>query len=111
MPIKTNHICACCGKKYYACNYCDRNGYKWLACSPECFAKVAWKYGTKYAKYKPQRTDMTDEEIDEMMSKPIEEVKKESEAELADYKDELKQIGFEGVTDLINEKLEREGNL
>ena len=100
-----NHVCAYCGKAYYACNYCDRTGYKWLACSPECFAEVAWKYGSQYAHLKPQRTDMTDEEIDEMMNKPLEQVRQESAEELSDYKDELEQIGFDGVVDLINREM------
>ena len=104
---KPNHVCACCGKQYYACNYCDRTGYKWLACSPECFAKVAWKYSTKYEHLKPNRTDMNDEEIEEMMNKPLEEVKKESEEELSDYKEELAQVGFDGVVDLINREMEK----
>lgn len=109
MPLpKPNHRCACCGKEYYACNYCDRTGYKWLACSQECFAKVAWKYGAKYAHLKPQRTDMTEEQIDELMKKPIEQVKAESLEELKDYREEIEQIGFNGVVDLINKELDEQ---
>ena len=111
MPKKPNHVCACCGKAYYACNYCDRTGYKWLACSPECFAKVAWRFGSKYAKYKPQRTDMTDEEIEDMLNKPLEQVKAESELELIEYKDELDEIGFNGVMDLINREIDEKEEL
>ena len=103
---KPNHVCACCGKLYYACNYCDRTGYKWLACSPKCFAEVAWKYGVANAPRKPQRIDKTEEEIKEMMNQPLEQVKAESEAELSDYKDELEQIGFDGVVDLINREMD-----
>ena len=104
MPAKKpNHICACCGKEYYACNYCDRTGYKWLACSPECYEKVV--ITTPPQIKRPQRTDMTDEEIDEMMNKPLEQVRQESAEELSDYKDELEQIGFDGVVDLINREM------
>lgn len=107
MPTpKPNHICANCGKSYYACNYCDRTGYRWLACSPECFKQVAWKHGTKYYHLKPQRTDLTDEQINELLEKPIEEVRRESLAQLSDYKTEIEQIGFDGVVDLINRELD-----
>lgn len=88
-----NHTCACCGKRYYACNYCDKTGYKWLACSPECFNKVAWKYGAKYAHLKPKEEE-------------IEEIKKQSEIDLSDYADELKEIGFDGVMYIINKENE-----
>ena len=113
MPLpKANHICANCGKHYYACNYCDRNrsdkSYRWLACSPECFAKIAWKYGLKYEHLKPQRTDLTEKELDELMNKPLDQVAQETIEELKDYADEISQIGFDGVVDLINKEMDKE---
>lgn len=109
---KTNHVCAYCGKHYYACNYCDRNksnkSYRWLACSPECYNKVIWRYGGERTDLKPQRTDMSEAQIDELMNKPLEQVKQETLEELKDYKDEIEQIGFDGVVDLINKEMNSE---
>ncbi len=51
---------------------------------------------------------MTEEQIDELMEKPIEQVKEESLKELEDYKEEIEQIGFEGVVDLINKELDEQ---
>lgn len=109
MPLpKPNHKCAYCGKEYYACNYCDRTDYRRFACSQECFAKVAWKFGAKYAHLRPQRTDMTEEQIDDLMEKPIEQVKAESLEELKDYREEIEQIGFNGVVSMINKELDEQ---
>lgn len=33
-----NHTCQKCGKRYYACPDCERNGsWRAIACSPECY--------------------------------------------------------------------------
>ena len=72
---------------------------------------MAWKYGSKYEYLKPQRTDMSDEEIEEMLNKPLEQVRAESELELKEYKDELDEIGFDGVMDLINREIDEKEEL
>ncbi|MBO7461955.1 MAG: hypothetical protein J6T96_05110 [Bacteroidales bacterium] len=54
---------------------------------------------------------MTDEEIEDMLNKPLEQVKAESELELIEYKDELDEIGFNGVMDLINREIDEKEEL
>ena len=37
---ENNHFCRTCGKEYYACPDCEKNGlWKSIACSFECYTK------------------------------------------------------------------------
>lgn len=111
MEREPNHICVNCGKAYYACDYCDRSSYRRVACSVECFEESGWKYIVGCKDPKSTRTDLTQEQKEELDKKPIEEVRAKSEAELFDYSEQLKEIGFEGVMDIINNEIEEsEGN-
>ena len=91
--MKPNHICKNpeCRKKYYACNYCSRTlNWRSVACSFECYQKytdlvIAERSKGKTIEVKPERTDMTEKEVDELMERPIEEVFEETKEELKDF--------------------------
>ena len=106
--IKPNHICKNpeCRKAYYACNYCDRTlTWKSVACSKECYQKytdlvIAERTKGKTVSVKPERTDMTEKEVDELLEQPIEDVLKETKEELKDYVSEEKQASFMNPKDV-----------
>ena len=112
--IKPNHICKNpeCRKAYYACNYCDRTlTWKSVACSDECYQKytdlvIADRTKGKTVSVKPERTDMTEKEIDKLLEQPIEDVLKETKEELKDYVSEDGSLNITEAVDDINEKLE-----
>ena len=112
--MKPNHICKNpeCRKKYYACNYCSRTlSWRSVACSPECYQKytdlvIAERSKGKTIEVKPERTDMTEKEIDELLEQPIEDVLKETKEELKDYVSEDGSLNITEAVDDINEKLE-----
>lgn len=99
-------------KKYYACDACDRTSYRVIACCPECYAEIMRirqkNAEAKAVVLKPERLDKTEDEINEIMTAPIEEVEKRSKEELSDYADELETVGLERVVDMINEKIDAE---
>lgn len=53
----------------------------------------------------PERTDMTDEQMQELMDKPIEDVMEMTKEELRDYADDMAAKGLGGTIDLINEEI------
>jgi len=59
----------------------------------------------KSVNFLPERTDMTDEQLDELMGKPVEEAIEMTKEELKDYADDVENIGFGGTVDMINEEL------
>ena len=80
--IKANHICKNpeCRKEYYACDYCT-NTLSWrsVACSFECFQKytdlvIAERSKGKIVNVVPERIDMNENEVLELMNRPTEEV-------------------------------------
>ena len=109
--LKPNHICRNPNchrgedggpKHFYACDYCNRTqSWRSRFCCFECFVEAK-----NEGPLKPKRTDKTDEEIEELMKKPIEEVKKDTLEELADYKDYLEENGLNKTIDFINEEIE-----
>lgn len=113
--IKANHICKNpeCRKHYYACNFCDRNNnWKSVACSFSCYQKymdlvIAERSKGKVVEVKPERTDMTEKEVDVLLESPIEKVLEDTKEELKDY------VGFDGSIDInkavedVNYKLEK----
>ena len=105
MAIKLNHTCANCRKRYYACDYCDRTSYLRLACSPECYAAVV---EAAKANNFTSRTDKTKDEIDVLSKKPLEEVYKESVAEISEVIPGVEAIGIEQAVEIINETLKSE---
>ena len=58
----------------------------------------------------PKRTDMTTEEVRELVNAPTEEVVVYTKKELADYSDELDSLGLNGTIDLINGENNANGN-
>ena len=113
--IKPNHICKNpeCRKKYYACNYCSRTlSWRSVACSPECYQKytdlvIAERSKGKTVEVKPERTDMTEKEVDELMERPVEEVFEETKEELKDFADIDGNVNFAKAVDEINKELDK----
>lgn len=87
-----------CRKPFYACAYCTRtNAWRAVACSIECFnAYTEQVMAARAAKKKinllPDRTDMTDEQMAELMAKPIDEVMEMTREELKDYSGSIAEI-------------------
>ena len=113
--MKPNHICKNpeCRKKYYACNFCDKNKtWRSVACSFECYQKytdlvIAERSKGKTVEVKPERTDMTEKEVDELMERPIEEVFEETKEELKDFADIDGNVNFAKAVDEINKELDK----
>ena len=114
--IKPNHICKNpeCRKKYYACNFCDKNRtWRSVACSFECYQKytdlvIAERSKGKTVEVKPERTDMTEKEVDELLKRPIEDVLEETKEELKDFADIDGNVNFAKAVDEINENFEKQ---
>ena len=114
--IKPNHICKNpeCRKNYYACNYCSRTlNWRSVACSFECYQKytdlvIAERSKGKTVEVKPERTDMTEKEVDELLKRPIEEVLEETKEELKDFADIDGNVNFAKAVDEINENFEKQ---
>lgn len=112
---KANHICKnpLCKKAYYACDYCDRTqNWKSVACSRECYnayENMVIEARTKGVKVntKPNRTDMTEKEVDELLSKPVEEVLQKTKEDLKDYVDEIGNLNVIEAVDKINEEINK----
>lgn len=57
-----NHTCKYCGKKYYACNYCDSiASWKSACCSIECFQE----YVKLVEKERNKSNRVVEEEVNE----------------------------------------------
>ena len=114
--IKPNHICKNpeCRKNYYACNYCSRTlNWRSVACSFACYQKytdlvIAERSKGKTIEVKPERTDMTEKEVDELLKRPVEEVLEETKEELKDFADIDGNVNFAKAVDEINENFEKQ---
>lgn len=117
--MKPNHVCknAHCPhgvngepKHYYACNYCDKaNQWRSMACCIECYDEymkqiVEARAANKKVNLLPERTDMTQEEVQELLEQPIEEVLEQTKEELKDYLDEGNTVAeaIEQINDEID---------
>ena len=113
--IKPNHICKNpeCRKNYYACNFCDKNqNWRSVACSFACYQKytdlvIAERSKGKAVEVKPERTDMTEKEVNELLERPIEEVVEETKEELKDFADIDGNVNFAKAVDEINKELDK----
>lgn len=113
--IKPNHICKNpnCRKLYYACNFCDKsNNWRSVACSLDCFKEytdLVIEERTKGKKnvMKPERTDMTEKEVDELLNKPLEVVLQETKEQLKEYANEDGTIDFKNAVDEINKNIDK----
>ena len=113
--IKANHICKNpeCRKHYYACNYCSKTlNWRSVACSFACYQKymdlvIAERSKGKDVEVKPERTDMTEQEVDALMEAPIEEVIEKSKEDLKDFADINGDVDFAKAVDEINRELDK----
>lgn len=113
--IKANHICKNpeCRKHYYACDYCGRSqNWRSVACSFACYQKymdlvIAERSKGKDVEVKPERTDMTEQEVDALMEAPIEEVIEKTKEELKDFADIDGNVDFAKAVDEINRELDK----
>lgn len=113
--MKPNHICKNpeCRKHYYACNYCDKsNNWRSVACSFKCYQKymdlvIAERSKNKKVTTIPERTDMTEKEVKELLNKPTEVVLEETKEQLKDYVGTDGSINFAKTVDEINEDLDK----
>ena len=113
--IKPNHICKNpeSRKAYYACNFCDKNqNWRSVACSFACYQKytdlvIAGRSKGKTIEVKPERTDMTEKEVDELLKRPVEEVLEETKEELKDFADIDGNVNFAKAVDEINRELDK----
>ena len=114
--IKANHICKNpeCRKHYYACDYCSRSlNWRSVACSFACYQKymdlvIAERSKGKDVEVKPERTDMTEQEVDALMEAPIEEVIEKTKEDLKDFADINGNVDFAKAVDEINRELNTE---
>ena len=97
---------------YYSCRYCLRVGnWRSFACCLECYQE--WQKLIEESRSKgkavittSERTDITPEQHDEIMSTPIEDVKKYTvDIELSDYKDAITEEGIGATIDKINDDI------
>lgn len=113
--IKPNHICRNpeCKKAYYACNFCDKSqNWRSVACSFACYQKymdlvIAERSKGKTIEVKPERTDMTEKQVDALLDAPVETVLEETKAELADFADIDGNVDFAKAVDEINRELDK----
>lgn len=113
--IKANHICKNpeCRKKYYACDFCGRTlNWRSVACSFACYQKyidlvIAERSKGKDVEVKPERTDMTEQEVDALMETPIEEVIEKTKEDLKDFADINGDVDFAKAVDEINRELDK----
>lgn len=113
--IKPNHICKNpeCRKHYYACNYCSKTlNWRSVACSFACYQKymdlvIAERSKGKDIEVKPERTDMTEQEVDALMEAPIEEVIEKTKEDLKDFADINGDVDFAKAVDKINRELDK----
>lgn len=121
--FKPNHICKNRNckkgvdggrKHYYACDYCTRTkSWKSVACSYECYEEyvnqvIEARSKDNNVSITPERTDLTENEVNELMEKPVEEVLEKSKKDLIEYADFDGNVDFEKTIDAINEEIDKE---
>lgn len=98
-------------KHYYACRYCTHTeNWRAMACSWECYMEYQAQLIEARSKNEPvdlipERTDMTRDEVVELISLPTEQVVEETLEELADELEEHPTMGFDEIVDSINEAM------
>lgn len=113
--MKPNHICKNpkCKKNYYACNFCDRNlNWRSVACSFPCYQKymdlvIEERTKGKNVELKPERTDMSEQEVDVLMNSPIEIVIEKTKEDLKEFADIDGNVNFAKAVDEINKELDK----
>lgn len=100
-------------KHFYACLSCLRS-QRWKAycCCIECYeeyTKIVLESRRKdHEAILPERTDMTKDEVKQVMQKPVEEIDKYvKEVELKEYFDENPDSSIGDIVDTINKELDK----
>lgn len=105
-------------KHYYSCMTCLRKeSWRSYCCSVECYENYTQMVLDKRAQAKakgeelvpeiPERTDMSAQEIMEVMEQPIEEVVEYTETvEIPDYIEENQGASLSEIIDIINEDID-----
>lgn len=97
-------------KHYYACNYCDRsNQWRSLTCSIECYEAYMQQIAEARSKNKkvdtlPNRTDMSKDEVQELLEQPIEKVMEDTKEDLKEYLSDGQTIAQ--AIDTINSEID-----
>ena len=110
MIKKPNSLCKNinCRKPFYACAYCTHKiAWRSVACCPECFDAYMEQVAEARAANRkvsilPERTDMTAEQVKELIATPTDEVIAVTKEELSEYSDDLDTIGLGETIDKIN---------
>ena len=113
MSKQPNSLCKNinCRKPFYACAYCTHTiAWRSVACCPECYEAytqqvVEARAANKKINLLPERTDMTEEQVKELIAKPTNEVIEETKIELSDYANDLAAIGLGETIDKINDEI------
>lgn len=113
MTKKPNSLCKNknCRKPFYACAYCTHKiAWRSVACCPECFDAYTQQVIEARAEDRkvnllPERTDMTEEQVRELIAKPVDEVIEATQEELSEYSDDLATIGLGQTIDKINDEI------
>ena len=123
MSKKANHICKNINcpngidgkpKEYYACDYCDRaNQWRSMACCMDCYDAYMQQVVESRSKNEtvnilPERIDMTENKLKELMNKPIENVLETTKEELKEYTDDGYTIAE--AINLINAEIDGADN-
>ena len=101
-------------KHFYSCFYCLKvQNWKSVCCSEECYTEYSSQVKEARSKDKPvdllaDRTDMTKNEVLEIMTAPIDDVIDMTKSELKDYQNDLDEVGYSGVVEKINQELDFE---
>lgn len=100
-------------KHYYACRYCmHTENWRAVACSWECYMAyqaqvIAARDNNQPVDLLPERTDMTADEVRELIFEtPTEVVVEQTNIELAAEIDEHPSLGFDELVDAINAELD-----
>lgn len=100
-------------KHYYACNYCSRTlAWQSVACSFDCYQEymnqvIEARSKGKSVTVAPERTDMTEAQMEQFMETPVEVVAKETAEELQEFADVNGNVDFAKAVEEINEELNR----
>ena len=113
MIKKPNSLCKNinCRKPFYVCAYCTHKiAWRSVACCPECFDAYMGQVAEARAANRnvsmlPERTDMTEEQVKELIATPTDEVIAATKEELSEYSDDLDAIGLGETIDKINEEI------
>lgn len=99
-------------KHYYVCKRCtNQQSWRAVACCPECYQEymkqlMFARTNGKKIDTTPERTDMTKEQVIELINTPLDVVEQETKEELKDYADENGNIDYEKVVIEINNNID-----